>query len=589
MPSRSSDVPDLVPARMINEVLYCERLMYLEWVQGEFADNAYTVEGRAAHRRVDRGGGRLPDPAPAADDDASDAGDTVSTATPAAPDRPVVARSVWLSDATLGITAKIDLVESTATTAVPIEYKRGAPPNLAEGAYLPERAQLGAHVLLLRAAGYECDRGILYFAGARRRVEIVVDAELESTVRRAVSRIREIAASGTIPPPLVGSPKCVGCSLSPLCLPDEVNLLAALDEEAGGRAAHLHPLPPVRVRRLQPARDDRVPLYVTEHRARIGLSGECLRVRCPDEPDHEVRIPNTSQVCVLGNAQITTQALRALMERGVPVTFFTTGGWFVGRATGAASNNIELRIAQHRAADDPRRSVSIARAVVNSKIRNCRTLLRRNASEPDPATLASLRHLARKALVADSVDELLGIEGAAARAYYAQLHTMFKQCPELGTHFDFAGRNRRPPKDPVNAMLSFLYALLVKDVSLAVIAAGLEPMRGFYHRPRFGRPSLALDLMEEFRPLIADSVVIGAINNGVVRTCDFIVTPVGTSLRAAARKRLILAYERRMDQLVTHPVFDYRISYRRVLEVQARLLARTILGEIPAYPTFQTR
>jgi CRISPR-associated protein Cas1 len=155
--------------------------------------------------------------------------------------------------------------------------------------------------------------------------------------------------------------------------------------------------------------------------------------------------------------------------------------------------------------------------------------------------------------------------------------------------FDLDGRNRRPPRDPVNALLSFCYSLLTKEFTLAARTAGLDTLLGFYHQPHFGRPSLALDLMEEFRPVIADSVVIGAINTGVVQADDFVHAAGAVALTAPARKRLILAFERRMDQLVTHPVFDYRISYRRVLEVQARLLGRVILGELPAYPEFRIR
>jgi CRISP-associated protein Cas1 len=155
--------------------------------------------------------------------------------------------------------------------------------------------------------------------------------------------------------------------------------------------------------------------------------------------------------------------------------------------------------------------------------------------------------------------------------------------------FDWVSRNRRPPKDPINALLSFAYSLLTKDMALATMAVGLEPLLGVYHQPRFGRPALALDLMEEFRPLIADSVVITAINNGVVTADDFIRSPVGVSLTVHGRRRFMRCYEQRMDQLVTHPVFGYRISYRRVLEVQARLFSRWMLGEMDTYPHFRTR
>jgi CRISPR-associated protein Cas1 len=166
---------------------------------------------------------------------------------------------------------------------------------------------------------------------------------------------------------------------------------------------------------------------------------------------------------------------------------------------------------------------------------------------------------------------------------------MLKESANRAGEFDLDGRNRRPPRDPVNALLSFCYALLTKDLTVALGAVGLDPLLGFYHQPRFGRPGLALDLMEEFRPLLADSTVLTAINTGTIRIGDFISAAGGVALKSDARRRLILAYERRMDQLVTHPLFGYRISYRRLLEVQARLLSRVLLGELPAYPSFRTR
>ena len=155
--------------------------------------------------------------------------------------------------------------------------------------------------------------------------------------------------------------------------------------------------------------------------------------------------------------------------------------------------------------------------------------------------------------------------------------------------FDFNGRNRRPPKDPVNAMLSFAYSMLTREWTVALSAVGLDPYRGFLHQMRFGRPALSLDMMEPFRPLVADSTVITAINNGEVKLEDFIISATGCNLKPGGRKRFIAAFERRMSQEVTHPVFNYRISYRRLFEVQARLLIRYLTGEIPRYPSFVTR
>ncbi|MCG8556867.1 MAG: CRISPR-associated endonuclease Cas1 [Proteobacteria bacterium] len=591
LPRVDAAAPELVPARMVNEVLYCPRLMYLEWSQGEFVDNAFTVEGRAVHARADRPG--TPRTTEGPDD---------------GPSVPHQTRSVWLSSARLGLTAKIDVVDHDADGSVsPIEYKRGKRPKVVEGAYLPERAQLCAQVLLLREHGYRCEQAFIYYAGEKRRLEIGIDDALIATTLAAVDRARELVTLGELPPPLVDSPKCRGCSLVGVCLPDEVTLLRAL---AGGspepemeqltKAAPdlvgpLDPDPwslagtdvlPKRVRPLLPARQERQALYVQEQGARIGLDGYCLMVR-GKESQNRVGLAHISHVAVWGNVQISTQALRTLMERGIPACFLTYGGWFVGHAVGAGSSNIELRMAQHAMATKKATCTRLARGFVCSKILNCRTLLRRNASGVDRELLA-LRHLARKASQSASVETLLGIEGTAARIYFGAFTRMLKS--RTGSlQFDLEGRNRRPPKDPVNALLSFAYSLLTKEFVLATRAAGLEPLLGFYHRPRFGRPALALDLMEEFRPLIADSVVINVLNNQVVAPGDFLSSMTGVALRPAARRRVIEAHERRMAEVITHPVFRYRISYRRVLEVQARLLCRLLLGEIDVYPPFRTR
>jgi CRISPR-associated protein Cas1 len=628
---------------MINEVLYCERLLYLEWAQGEFADNAFTVEGRAAHKRADQPGGSLP---PAADDVARSpdndkiaptlttdplAAEREASAAAAAGERPYQARTIWLSSERLGITAKIDVVDGDSSgSVVPVEYKRGRAPDVPGGAYLPERAQLCAQVLLLREHGYRCDHGDIYFASSRKRVTIAIDDAIVAATLAAAARARALTAEAEMPPALVDSPKCNGCSLVGICLPDEINLLRGLERgtldpsaadlpypEQGAQEATAAPSERVEdspaadpwglgrdepeasdasgtvsarsLRRLYPASDDKLPVYVQEQGARVGLDGDCLVVRSRKNPNITARLPNTSHLVLFGNVQVNAQATRAMLERAIPISYLSYGGWYYGRAVGVESNNVDLRIAQHRAAADRTFCVLLARGLVASKIRNSRTLLRRNHVAPPLRVLFELEQLARKVQTAHALDELLGLEGTAARSYFGAFTGMLKGEAALGGPFDLDGRNRRPPKDPTNALLSFVYSLLTKDFVLALSAAGLDPLLGFYHQPRFGRPALALDLMEEFRPLVADSVVIGAVNGGGFGAEDFTTHPTGVALKPAARRRLLMAYERRMTQLITHPVFGYRISYRRVLEVQARLLTRCLLGEIREYPAFRTR
>jgi len=213
----------------------------------------------------------------------------------------------------------------------------------------------------------------------------------------------------------------------------------------------------------------------------------------------------------------------------------------------------------------------------------------RNHPELPERTSADLKRYSETVRQADGTASLLGLEGMAARTYFSAFGGMLKGQTADAWHFNFNGRNRRPPLDAVNALLSFAYAMLVKDLTITLHTVGLDPFLGFYHALRYGRPALALDMMEEFRPIIADSVVLWTINNRVLAQQDFIKRGRAVALTSDARKKFINAYERRLDTLVTHPIFGYRISYRRVLEVQARLLGRYLTGEIAAYPSFRTR
>lgn len=564
--SSPGTTPELVPARMLNEFAYCPRLGYLEWVQGEFADSVDTMEGRFQHRRVDRPGGQLPsaEAEESPEGKPSDEGEVIH------------ARSVMLSDEALGAIARIDLMEGQGSHVTPVDYKHGKAPDVPEGAWEPERVQLCLQGLLLRANGYTCTEGVLYFVESRERVTIPFDEALVARTLELLRQAREIAASGRIPPPLVDSPKCPRCSLVGICLPDEVNLLS-------GRVESLRPED---VRRLAPARDDALPLYVQAQGAVIGRSGDVLEIRLKGEVVQQVKLLEVSHVALFGNVQVTAQALRELCDRNVPVCHFSYGGWFRGITTGMAHKNVELRCRQFAVAASSEAALPIAREIVHGKVRNARTLLRRNHRQPPEAALSELDRLARSARVSRSLESLLGIEGAAARTYFSEFQGMLKAD---SIAFDFRSRNRRPPRDPVNAILSFLYAMLIKDTMVTALAVGFDPYLGFYHQPRYGKPALALDLAEEFRPLIADSVCLGLINNGELTEKDAIARAGAVALTQGGRRKVIEAYERRMDTLVTHPLFGYPISYRRVLEVQARLLGRHLLGELPAYPAFRTR
>jgi CRISPR-associated endonuclease Cas1/CRISPR-associated protein Cas4 len=557
-PDLAQDLP-LLPARMLNEYQYCPRLAYLEWVQGEWAESADTVEGKRVHARVDRPGGELPAPEALAEEAS------------------IRARSITLSSNRLGLIAKMDLVESEGGAVIPVDYKRGKRPHVAKGAYDPERAQLCAQGLILEEHGYRCTEGVLYFAESRERVTVEFDEELRALTSNAIDGLRLVAAGGTIPPPLVDSPKCPRCSLVGICLPDEVNYFKRGETEP---------------RPLAVLRDEALPVYVQARSAKVAKQGETLEIFVEDEKVRTARLAEVSQLVLMGNVYLTTPALHELMAREIPISWHSYGGWFVGHTFGTGHKNVELRTAQYRASFDAAACLRLAKGFVVAKIQNGRTLLRRNWKEGEaPETmLEAFKFDIDQARRAKTLAELLGMEGNAAARYFGNFRNVLRQEDNKdGFAFDFNKRNRRPPTDPVNALLSFAYSLLARTWTTTLSAVGLDPYRGFYHQPRYGRPALALDLMESFRPLIADSSVIQAINNGEVRPSDFVSAAGSVALDADGRKRFIAAFERRLDHEVTHPQFGYRVSYRRVLELQARLLGRHLLGEIDDYPNFVTR
>ena len=666
-PPEAPRFTDAIPARMLNEFVYCPRLFYYEFVEGVFADNADTIRGRALHRRVDAGSGELP-----------------PATSPAAPAPEVIhSRSVQLGSARLGVTAKLDLVEArtdpedlfSTLEVCPVDYKAGAPRSGEDGNELwdADKMQLGLQALILQDNGYTCREAIIYYRATKQRVRLAITRELEQWVRTQIEAARETAVA-TIPPPLVDSPKCPRCSLVTICLPDETRLLSApgtddsfhptpvgadvrrLTPEAesrhldsypqtvGADVRRLVPSSPAteqRIRRLIAARDDTRALYLNTPGLRIGRKDEVLQVKQEKQVLDEVRVNDLSHVALFGNIQISTQAIQTLCEAGVPVTYFSMGGWFYGLTRGHELKNVFLRIEQFRLARDPATALRLARQFVHGKIRNHRTVLMRNHVEPPASTLLKLKQHADAALRAQALDELLGIEGGAAAAYFEQFSGMLKVEEERGEEaparetregrengrrgeegegrsadaappdvgdppspaargtgsdkppfrfdFRFTHRHRRPPTDPINALLSLAYSLLAKDCTLAALAVGFDPYVGFYHQPRFGRPALALDLMEEFRPLVAESAVLSCVNNRVLGPGDFVRAGDAVNLTTPGRRRFFQMYEQRMSALLTHPVFDYKVSYRRALELQARLLAKVLTGEIPDYVPLMTR
>lgn len=624
-----SPEPVILPARMLNEYVYCPRLFYLEFVEGIFLHNADTLEGAAQHKRVDTGKGELP-PAKKKIEGAKKGVAEQTT------EREIIhSRSVSLFSERLGVTAKLDLVEwqksgnGHAPQVCPVEYKKGAPREGDEGYEIwdADRMQLGLQIFLLRENGYSCDNGVIYYRENRQRVHLEYDEKLEEWIKATVEFART-AMQGERPPPLEDSPKCPRCSLVSVCLPDETRFLQetadwrkvtppsqlTLDMEIPAEIDRLSQgpfveIPEVRLPVLKPGKDvrrliapaaDTRPLYLNTPGLYISKKGDCLIAKEKGKPVGEFRIMDVHHLALFGPISISPAVVHKMCERDIPITYFSMGGWFYGITRGHGLTNVFTRIEQFRQAADDELSLILARLFVHGKIRNQRTLLIRNHIEPSQRALCLLKYLARSALVATSLPVLLGIEGTAARVYFENFSGMIKSARELPSAADenatqrefsffFEQRNRRPPKDPVNALLSLAYSLLTRDCTLASWSTGFDPYVGFYHQPRFGRPALALDVMEEFRPIVADSVVLTLINNRMLGPKDFVHAGDSVSLTPKGRKAFFLAYEKRLQSPVTHPVFNYKVSYRRAIELQFRLLSKVLAGEIEQYFPFTTR
>ncbi|RMF37705.1 MAG: type I-D CRISPR-associated endonuclease Cas1 [Chloroflexi bacterium] len=362
---------------------------------------------------------------------------------------------------------------------------------------------------------------------------------------------------------------------------------------------------------LQVWEDGMATLYLTEPRSLVKKDGDTLVVQIPENkergtPKRKVRVPliKVTQVVVYGDVTITSPALAALLEQRVDVCFCSYYGRFRGRLAPPMGKNSLIRLEQHRAHNDPVRSFTLARAFVRGKLANMRAMLMRaNRKRKDPAITQAVNSLKKvlkqvEALEPEEAMEpknpsrpqadtlhgtLLGLEGSGTAFYYGVFGRLLKG------DWGFTRRQRRPPKDPINALLSFGYVLLMNQVASAVSIVGLDPYVGFLHSSQFGKPALALDVMEAFRPLVVDSVVMTLINNGMLNRRDFQEELGAWRLTEKGRRTFLTKFEERLETEIKHPVFGYRATYRRCLELEVRLVAKWLTGEIRQFRPFVVR
>lgn len=580
-----------LPVRRLHNFIYCPRLFYYQWVENLFEENADTVAGSHVHRNVDKPSSFEEDKKVALAEGLAEG---------------VRLRSLKLESLALGLVGVVDLIEGGADGAEVVDYKKGSAKRGANGERVPKESdavQVMAHALLLEEDGTQVKRGWIYYAEDKRRVSVELTPELRELTLTALADAKAQAQSSHCPPPLVHDPRCLHCSAYPICLPNESRWWAAgfeekVDEQQmsfvfDGLAERNRLLAnaPAAQREIKeaprPGGDAGEILVVQHPGAQVGQRGDMFTVSVKGEvvqkmPGHQLRA-----IYLYGAVQLTAQAVQTALELEIDVAYFSPAGRFLGMLRGLSTSGVDARMGQYEFFQKDAIRLKLAREIIRAKIHNQRVFLMRNGDAPQRALklLAELR---------DGLDEaqdrtqLLGYEGMAASLYFEHFTTMLKGRGEAW-RFDFQGRNKRPPRDPVNALLSMAYSMLAKELTGVCHAVGLDPFLGFLHQPRYGRPALALDLMEEFRPLIADSVVISLINRGELGLDDFVRSANGTFLKDSGRRAFWEGYFRRMDTEVSHPEFGYKMSYRRMLEVQGRQIWRYLRGEAAGYHGFTTR
>lgn len=558
----SNAFPDDIPimgVRYLHNYAYCPRLFYYQWVENIFVENADTVAGSSKHRQVDKPS-RM---------DAHERLEIPEGAT---------VRSLHLASESLALVGEIDIIENSTEGCTLLDYKRGSARRNESGELIPKEPdalQVAAYVLIAREKGLYISDAAIYYTGDRRRVPVYLSDSLLNSVPILVAEARAVAASGVCPPPLENDARCQYCSAYPVCLPGESLYWADSNEEAP-KISH----PPV------VDGDDGEVIVIQDTRAYLSKHGDQLHITREGKTISKHPLNQVRAIYLFGAVQMTGQLTQACLEENKDVSYFAPSGRFLGLLRGLPASGIDARIGQYRLFQEPEICLKLAREIVRAKIHNQRVFLMRNgdASETDINQLRSLRDSTEGV---QNLPSLLGIEGMAAAVYFNNFTSMIKE--KKMADFSFTERNRRPPRDPVNAILSLGYSMLAKEMTGVCHAVGLDPFFGFYHKPRYGRPAVALDLMEEFRHLTVDSLTISLINRGEVSAADFIFSSQGCNLNEHGRRAFWQGWFRRLDDEITHPVFQYRMSYRRMFEVQARQLWRFLRGEAKTYTAFTTR
>lgn len=537
----ATETQDTIRVNALHALTYCPRLYYLEEVEELYTQDASVFAGRRLHVELEK------------DED----GDW---------------QQLVLENQDLGLRGKVDALRTRNGQTIPYEHKRGRcyrdRSNKAQ-AWENDRIQVLAYACLIEAElGITVPEGRIRYHADNVLVHVPLDEEARQDVQQAITQARQLRLSPERPPVTSNERLCVRCSLAPVCLPEEARL-------AKGQADYAV--------RLFPEDDERKVIHVTEAGTRIGKTGQQLKVTKRDGSVATVPAHQVGQLVLHSYVQLSTQALYFCGEQDIGVHFISGGGNYLG-SLDSRQGSIQRRIGQYKALTDSEMCLKLAQQLVSCRGQSQRKFLMRGQRGTDVPneTLAEatgqMQRVLKQVPQAASHSSLLGLEGNLAAIYFKALPTLLSDTAP--NEFHFSTRNRRPPKDRFNALLSFGYAMLLKDVMNAILAVGLEPVLGFYHQPRTQAPPLALDLMEIFRVPLVDMPVMASINRGQWDVdADFEVKGDQVWLSDAGRRKFIGLYERRKEETWKHPVTQYSLTYRRLIELEVRLLEKEWMGE----------
>lgn len=528
---------DYLPISLVAHTQFCERRAWLE-LNGEATDTSQMQAGHSAHARVD---------------DPQSSRTTRRTAVP-------------LRSASLGIVGRADEVQIDETgTAFLVDYKSS--PVRKKATVTPaHRLQLSLQRLCLEEQGHDVSGQAIYFTDHRRRTDVELSEDDLAVAESMVNRTREIASATTSPPPLIADERCSRCSHFSVCLPDE------------------HQLSPV-PRRIHVSDPDGQVLHLTVQGSRASIRSGKAKVTKDGETLGQVPIERIHGVIVHGNIDLSSALHRSLLWHNVPVVWCSSTGRVYGFSRPTDGPNGLSRIEQHVLSS--RGSLPLAREMIHAKISNQATLLRRNSEQK--SAVVGLRAKASAALTARDIPELFGIEGDAAARYFEIFPSMLSENKLHKLGWEWPGRVGRGAADPINVLLNYCYGLLRAEAIRAILACGLDPHAGFLHSGNRNKPALALDLMEEFRSPVADSTVISLINRGEIKASDISHVGGAARLQDSGRRKVIAAFERRIQTVIRHPTFEYEVSWRRAIEVQARIVLGVIDGSIARYEGVKIR